>query len=215
MASVLKINNHTQQIYEYMLILSPHEDLRDKVMRLKQAFYDTYKAEAALWAKPHITLVRYRQFEMSESRIISRLQQTAMRFAPVRVHLQGFGGFPCHTIYINIADKIQVRQIVTQIRTDAQRLMKPGGSHKPHFITEPHLSIAHQLQPRQYELAWQAYQHKHFSGSFIADAMLLLKRPAGRYRYEILRRFDFQNLPVGTAQGNLFQSAIPSPAAVR
>jgi hypothetical protein len=34
--------------------------------------------------------------------------------------------------------------------------------------------------------------------------MLLLKRPIGELKYQILRRFEFQNLPVTTKQGELF-----------
>ena len=40
--------------------------------------------------------------------------------------------------------------------------------------------------------------------SFIADSMLLLKRPVGEMKYQIVNRFEFQNMPVTTKQGELF-----------
>jgi len=90
------------------------------------------------------------------------------------------------------------------MRSETQKLMKLDDDHKPHFIMEPHLTIARKLLPWQYEKGWLEYSNKHFTGRFIADAMLLLKRPVGEKAYQIAQRFEFQNLPVTTKQGNLF-----------
>jgi hypothetical protein len=97
-----------------------------------------------------------------------------------------------------------VQNLVKAIRSDGQRLMKLNEEHKPHFILEPHLTIARKLVPWQYEKGWLEYSHKHFTGRFIADSMTLLKRPAGEMRYHTVERFAFQNLPVTTKQGELF-----------
>jgi hypothetical protein len=109
---------------------------------------------------------------------------------------------PAIPIYINITSKVPVQSLVKQIRTETQRLMKLNDENKPHFILEPHLTIARRLLPWQYEKGWLEYSHRHFTGRFIADAMLLLKRPVGELKYEIAQRFEFQNLPVGTKQGD-------------
>lgn len=192
------------KICEYLLVLNPHEELRNKIMSVKNTFYEKYKAENARWGKPHITLVNFIQYEMMEERIINRLNLVAMGFHPVKVELKDFGSFPSHTIYINITSKVPIQALVKSIRTETQRLMKFDDDHKPHFILEPHLTIARKLKPWQYEQGWLEYSHKHFTGRFIADGMLLLKRPAGTMKYEIAKRFEFQNLPVATKQGDLF-----------
>jgi 2'-5' RNA ligase len=127
-----------------------------------------------------------------------------MGFHPVKIELKDYGSFPAHTIYINVTSKVPVQNLVKQIRTEAQRLMKLNDDNKPHFIMEPHVTIARRLLPWQYEKGWLEYSHKHFTGRFIADAMLLLKRPVGELKYEIAQRFEFQNLPVNTTQGELF-----------
>ena len=93
--------------------------------------------------------------------------------------------------------------IVKELKA-SQKLMKLDDENKPHFLTEPNIGIARKLLPWQYEKGWLEYSHRHFTGRFIADAMLLLKRPAGELKYEIVKRFDFENLPVGTKQGDLF-----------
>jgi 2'-5' RNA ligase len=190
--------------YEYLLVLNPHEELRNKIMQVKQEFYDKYQSSLALYSRPHITLVRFKQYGVMEERIVNRLKAIAMGYHPVKIELKDYGSFPAHTIYINITSKVSVQDLVRQIRTEAQRLMKLDEENKPHFITEPHLTIARKLQPWQYEQSWLEYSHRHFTGRFIADAMLLLKRYAGEKKYQVVQRFEFQNLPVSTVQGNLF-----------
>ncbi|MGB4846085.1 MAG: 2'-5' RNA ligase family protein [Ferruginibacter sp.] len=192
------------RINEYLLVLNPHEDLRNKIMEVKKTFYDKYKAENARWGKPHITLVNFLQYEMMEERILNRLNVVAMGYHPIKVELKDYGSFPSHTIYINITSKLPIQGLVKTIRSETQRLMKFDDDNKPHFIMEPHLTIARRLKPWQYEQGWLEYSHKHFTGRFIADAMLLLKRPHGEMKYEIVKRFEFQNLPISTKQGDLF-----------
>jgi 2'-5' RNA ligase len=192
------------RIYEYLLVLNPHEELRNKIMAVKNDFYEKYQASTARWGKPHLTLVNFVQYEMMEERIINHLKTIAMGFQPVKIELKDYGSFPSHTIYINVTSKLPIQSLVKQVRTETQRLMKLNDDNKPHFILEPHVTIARKLLPWQYEKGWLEYSHRHFTGRFIADAMLLLKRPVGELKYEIVKRFEFENLPVATKQGELF-----------
>ncbi|MGZ3847199.1 MAG: 2'-5' RNA ligase family protein, partial [Flavisolibacter sp.] len=118
--------------------------------------------------------------------------------------LKDYGTFPSHTIYINVISKLPVQHLVKQLK-EAQRLMKLNNENKPHFIDEPHIGIARKLKPWQYEQAALEYAHRQFTGRFIANSMLLLKRKAGdKAAFQIAKRFEFQNLPVTTKQGSLF-----------
>jgi len=208
--SVIKIPGYRYN--EYLLILNPREDLRDKIMRVKKEFSEKYKAPVALYSKPHITLVNFVQFEMMEERLINRLKIIASAYSEFKVELKDFGSFPSHTIFINIESKEQVQNLIRQLRP-AQQLMTLNKENKPHFMADPHLTVARKLLPWQYEQGWFDYSHRHFTGRFIADEMLLLKRSletqsdglhlAGKY--QIVQRFKFLNLPVSSAQGQLFQ----------
>ncbi|PZR27431.1 MAG: hypothetical protein DI535_10470 [Citrobacter freundii] len=188
---------------EYLLVLNPHEELRDRIGKVKQEFSEAFNAPQAVWSKPHLTLARFTQLDMMEERILNRLKVVAMAQYPFKVELKNFGSFPTHSIYIAVTTKEPVRDLVKQIKP-WQRLLKLDKEHKPHFIDEPHLTIARKLQPWQYEKGWLEYSQKHFTGRFIADGMILLKRREGEKAYHILRRFEFQNLPVNTKQGVLF-----------
>ena len=192
------------RIFEYLLVLNPHEELRSKIMKVREEFNDEYNVSNVLGGKHNIILVNFLQYEMMEERLINRLKVVAMGFHPIKVELRDFGSFPSHTIYINVVSKVPVQTLVKEIRHESQRLMKLNDDNKPHFILEPHLTIARKLQPWQYEKGWLEYSNKNFTGRFIADGMLLLKRPLDEKKYQVVQRFEFQNLPVTTKQGELF-----------
>jgi len=192
------------RVNEYLLVLSPHEELWNRVMKVKEVFAAEYKSDHARWGKPQVVLVNFLQYAMMEERITNRLRTIAMGYPAFKVELKDFGSFPSHTIYINVTSKLPIQNLVKEIRHDGQRLMKLNDDHKPHFILEPHLTIARKLVPWQYEKGWLEYSHKHFTGRFIADKMTLLKRPAGEMKYHLVEKFEFQNMPVTTKQGELF-----------
>jgi 2'-5' RNA ligase len=202
--SVTTVTIPGYRVFEYLLVLNPHEELRNKIMKVRQEFNDEYKVSTALGGKPNIILVNFLQYEMMEERLINRLKLVAMGFHPIKVELRNFGSFPSHTIYINIVSKVPIQSLVKEVRHETQRLMKLNNDNKPHFILEPHLTIARKLQPWQYEKGWLEYSNKNFTGRFIADSMLLLKRPLDERKYQVVQRFEFQNLPVTTKQGELF-----------
>mgnify|MGYP001165978534 CR=1 FL=1 len=202
----MQINLHSIPAYrinEYSLILNPHEELRNRIMQVKREFGETYKTEMAAGMKPHIALARFSQLEMMEERITNRLNVVAMGFQPFKVELKDYGSYPSHTIFINVATRAPIQNLVREIRA-SKRLMKPDNEHKPHFIDDPHITIGRKLAPWQYEKGWLEYSHRHFTGRFIADSMLLLKRRMGDKAWQIARRFEFMNLPVTTKQGELF-----------
>lgn len=192
------------RVSEYLLVLSPHEELRNKIIKVKEHFATVYKTGFARWGQPQIALLNFTQYEMMEERIVNRLRMVAMANPAFKVELKDFGSFPSHTIYINVTSKLPVQNLIKAIRTDAQRLMKLNNDNKPHFIMEPYITIARKLQPWQYEKGWLEYSHKHFTGRFIADRMILLERAVGEMKYKAIKFFEFQNLPVSTKQGELF-----------
>jgi 2'-5' RNA ligase len=177
--------------------------LRARIQQVKKDFSEAFQAPGAVGGKPQLTLVRFTQLALMEERIVQRLRTIAMGYCPFKVELKDFGSFPSHTIFINVTSKLPIRSLVTEVK-DIQRLMKLDKEHKPHFIDEPYITVARKLLPFQYEKGWQEYSHKSFTGRFIADSMLLLKRRAGDIAWQIAERMAFQNLPVTTRQGALF-----------
>jgi len=198
------------RVYEYLLVLSPHEELWNRIQKVKEEFAGKYECEQAKWGKAHITLANFVQYEMMEERLLNRLRVVAMGTTPFKVELKDFGSFPSHTIYINVLSKVAVQSLIKTVRTESQKLMKLDDDNKPHFIMEPHLTIARKLKPWQYENGWMEYSNKHFTGRFIAGGMTLLRRlavesPDGpRMKYHAVANLQFENMPVLTKQGELF-----------
>ena len=193
---------------EYQLILSPHEELCDRIRQIKATFNQTYQTQPGTGsnyggAKPNLTILRFTQLALMEERIVQRLRTIAMGYCPFKIELKDFGSLPTHSIFIQVTSKLPIRGLVKEVK-DLQRLMKLDKDHKPYFVEEPNLLIARNLLPWQYEKAWLEYSNKHFTGRFIADAMLLLRRRTGDKAWQIAERFAFQNLPVNTRQGELF-----------
>jgi len=187
-----------------MIVLNPHEELSNKISHVRKDFYRQYRMGGTAPNKSNLLLVRFEQLEMMEERIVNKLKHLAMGFAPFKVEIKDFGSFPGHTIYLNVTSKLPIQNLVKEIRTSAQQIMKHDPDKKPYFNMEPHITIGMKLKPWQYEKAWLAYSHTHFTGRFIADEMLLLKRPVGEKNFIIARHFKFENLPVTTKQGELF-----------
>jgi 2'-5' RNA ligase len=192
------------RINEYQLVLKPHEELWNRLKKIRGEFAETYDTPLNKNNKPHITVVRFYAFEMNEEKLLQRFNNIAMGFAPFKIELKDFGSFPSHTIFINVLSKLPIKKLSVALK-DVQLLMKPDKEHKPHFIEDAFITLGTKLKPWQYEKGWLEYSHRHFTGRFIADHMLLLKRNAStKGAYQVARRFDFQNLPVLTLQGALF-----------
>ena len=192
------------RINEYLLVITPPEDLWQKIVRVKEEFAAKYKLPSARYLKPHIALVNFMTLDMMEEKIFQRLQTISMGLTPFKIELKDYGSYPSHSIFVNVVSKLPLQHILKQLK-EAQRLMRLNNENKPHFIEDPHIGIARKLKPWQYEQGWLEYSHRQFTGRFIANNMLLLKRTAGeKTAFQIAKRFEFQNLPVTTRQGSLF-----------
>lgn len=186
-----------------MLVIEPPEVLRDELQAVKKHFADSYDCAAAAMGRPHIILLRFQQFEMMEKRIIHRLQVLTEAHAAFLVELGDFSSFPTHTICFRVCTQTQVGQLVKSLRT-AQHLLKIDKERKPHFITEPYITLAAKLLPWQYEKGWLEMSHTHFSGRFMAEQLVLLRRREGEKKYETVKRFVMKNEKTHVVQGALF-----------
>ena len=190
------------RLNEYKLVIPLPDALQQKIFAIRTAFGENYSYKPDQ-GRVHITLVMFSQLEMMEDKIKQRLKSISMGEAPFKIELRDYGAYPSHTIYINIATREPVKKLMRSVR-EIQNILRTDKEHKAHFLQDPVLSIARKLKPWQYEKAWLEYSHRQFTGRFIADALLLLKRPEGSIPWQIVERMELQNLPVITKQGGLF-----------
>lgn len=198
-------------MHEYKLVIPLPEALEARIYQLRQDFgaHYQYKADPG---RPHLTLVSFSQVEMMEERILNRLKTIGMGASPFKVELRDFGAFPTHTIYVNVATKNAVRELMRSVK-DIQKLLKTDADHKPYFLQDPVISIARKLKPWQFEKGWLEYAHRQFTGRFVADGILLLKRRDASRPWQILQRIEFKSLPVAMQQQTLlFETPISKTA---
>jgi 2'-5' RNA ligase len=84
---------------EYLLVIEPHEALRNEISQVKKYFAETYDCPAAALVNPNITLARFQQFEMIEQKIIHRLQLIATAHNSFMVELHDLEVF-LHTAFL-------------------------------------------------------------------------------------------------------------------
>ena len=191
-----------QHLYEYLLVISPHEELRHQIEKSRLQLTEKYHINQPQPGRPHVSLVRFTAVHMMEEKIIDRLQIIAMAENPFLIALQDYDGYPMHAIFIKITNQPGVLKLIKNLK-QARRLMKAAGDD-PHFLRDPQIALAGRLPKEKYLEIMKEYLHKKFTGRFFADALLLLRRPATEKQYQIVRRFEFACLPVTTAQGFLF-----------
>ncbi|MEN9686307.1 MAG: hypothetical protein RLZZ28_2093 [Bacteroidota bacterium] len=191
-------------VAKYLLLTEPHEALHDEIIRVKKHFSDTYDCPLAAGGRPNMTLIRFEQYEMQEERIIHRLQLLTNAQHSFIVELEGFGSFPTHSIFIKVSTKTQIVELVKSFRP-LQQLLKIDKDRKPHFITEPHIPLAAKLLPWQYEKGWLELSNTHFSGRFVVNHLLLLRKREGENRFETIKKIALLNRKTNIIQGDLFR----------
>lgn len=184
----------------YRLVLLPHLEFRKKLMKVRKEFAEKYQLRNYPKAA-FLSLVKFDQFAMMESRIIQKLESLTMRQRGFMVEVNGYGSYPDHSIFLNISNSVAIKNLVQQLHT-----LKPlmnSVSSKPYFVRDVNFLIGGGLKPWQYENGWKDYQKRHFNGKFIASELLLLKQIPDSPNFEVLRSFEFRNIAV-TIQPELF-----------
>lgn len=188
-------------INEYRLIVPLPEDLTEKITAIRNALHEKYRVPLPFEIAPSLTVLKFHAFEQSEARALERIQKVVQQTKPYLVELEDYSGYPSHTIYINVKTRSAFNELSKTLKLSKKHLKVPG--REPHFINEPHLILAQRLAPNEFERMWKECEHKQFTGRFICDHLLLLKRSQVRRRYEPIRKFEFQQLP-----SNLKQAAL-------
>jgi len=195
------LNGH--HFSEYLLVLAPHEALQQQILQLKKHFAESYDCPTAVYSKPHITLLSCLQYTMAETRWIPRLERIVAAADPFMVELSDFGSFPTHTIFIQVKTKNPIIELVKSLRP-LQPMIKTDNEHKPHFIMDPHMTVARKLLPWQYEKGWLEYSHSQFTGKFMADHVLLMRKQMDAKKYEVIKRFKLLGQKQTIEQSSLF-----------
>ncbi len=178
-------------VNEYMLVASLPESLSEKIMHVRKEFSDRFHVPAVA-GKPYCALLRFTQAQSLETKIIDQLHLICMRAGPFKTVWQDYGFYPAHSMYIALANPGPTQAFIKSFRP-VQWLLRYG-KEKPHFIHTPQIFIATGIDHDHYNQIEQVYRHRSFTGMFICNSVLLLKRRKGSFSWQILQRFALENL---------------------
>lgn len=188
---------------EYRLVLHAAPHMQERVLEIKNELYQFCKLPSVKFSAAQIRLVDFVHDQKGENQLVKNLEKMAMSYSPFKITLNDFGSLPSHSIFINVESKQQVYNLLKHLKP-AQSWMTFKKENQPHFLNDPFILIASKLLPWQYEKCWLHYQYQHFSGNFLAENFLLMKRSQHDANYHLVERFQFLNLPTVKAQGELF-----------
>lgn len=193
------------QVYEYQLVLVIPEALKEKLRKVKLQFFEQFNLPAVSSMAILLPLVKFKQRQILEQKVRHSLNQVLMGWRPFTVNLKDYAGQPSHSIYIPVTSKNKLQDCVRSLK-GMQQILRLDKEQSAYFPAEHQVILATRLKPGVYEKAWQQYAQRQFTGQFQADAALLLKRRSGDIHWQIVQRFEFRNLPVGTVQTSLFEA---------
>lgn len=161
--------------HEYLLVVHPGQDVYNQVMTEKQNFFDTYKEQVAIKAKPHITVADFLADEEMEETIIRYMRRIFSTQKSFNVTLNNYSGFPEHTVFARVQDHQPFKQLASSLKVIDQYI-KSNGCPPAKLIKHPHITIARRLKQNVYEKAMFEYSQKTFYASFDVTELILLKR---------------------------------------
>ncbi|MGV3530360.1 MAG: 2'-5' RNA ligase family protein [Flavisolibacter sp.] len=187
---------------DYLLVLMPHKDLFDKIMRIKQDFAGAYHTPVARATESQLPLARFTALAAREKLLLNRLENIFSSIAPFPVELRNFGALPSHTIYFSVATRKPIDELVKAVR-EIKPLVINTKARSPYFFEEHHITLCHKLKPWQFEEAWRRFASADFSGRFVAAHARLLRRTAGEKYFSTGTALPLLG-KAGIKQGDLF-----------
>ncbi len=160
---------------EYLLVVYPDGDMRDKLLDEQQQFSQDYGLSATVRNKPHITVGSFQAGEAMEDTLIRWIQRICSLQKSFEVTLNNYSGFPPHTIYLRVQDPQPFRQLADQLAA-IDDFIRSSGWPPAELISNPYLSIAGSLTEHVYSRAMPDYSRKDFHDSFRVSELVLLKR---------------------------------------
>ncbi|WP_339874775.1 2'-5' RNA ligase family protein [uncultured Algoriphagus sp.] len=178
-------------IFEYLLIISPSEEIKLMVMNLKRIFANRYGCEKAAGLIPHITMSNWLHNGDRETQIISTIDRFAKTVHPFLAQFDGLGKFDPKTIFVNVFNREYFSEISKGLKNSTNYLLKNDAK----FPSPAHLTIARDMKPEQFEQAWSEYGNEEFEAFCKVEGMVLLKRPFskdGYKKYDVVAEFPFE-----------------------
>lgn len=169
--------------FEYLLIISPSQEIKHYVNMLKRIFADRYKCTMAVGLTPHITMGNWGRSDHDEARIIATIFGFTETISPFIAHFDGLGNFRTETIFVRVLNKEPFEEISKGLKTSTKALLEKHVK----FPDNAHVTVARKMETHQFESAWSEWKDEKFKASCEVNEMILLRRSVGKERRDKYR----------------------------
>jgi len=170
----------------YFIAIIPPKEISEEITLIKHDFEKNYNSSRALKVMPHITLkAPFKIFESDHQHLIKWFEKIAIPVQKFVVELKDFGAFtnPEHpVIYVHPKHSEEMNQLQKEI-VKSFRFTFPGVKNQPADSSfNPHMTVAYRdLQPEQFQKAWEIYGQQSYEAQFTAEAIHLLQHDGSKW----------------------------------
>ncbi|RFZ84839.1 2'-5' RNA ligase family protein [Mucilaginibacter terrenus] len=180
------LHEHITQLYNYLYVLSPDEQVKEFIKKYKSWSADVIGSFESRHSIAHIT-VNYldrKMLSFVEPSFLN-LEYRLRKLPSINLKINGFDCFKeSNTIYASIEMDEMTKAWFDQMQTIA-----PG---KPKHKT-PHITILKNLSKKNFDLLWPKFQNALFQHTFKIDNLTVLRKEAFNEdaRYKTVAEFKF------------------------
>lgn len=193
---LMAVTGERSQSAEYLLVIYPYGDLRDKLLDEQRQFLSDYGLATGGANRPHITVAAFKAGEEMEETLIRWIQRICHQHRSFLLTLNNYSGIPPHTIYLRVQDPDPFRQLMEKLRA-IDDFIRSSGCPPVNLMSRPYLSIAGGLTERVYNKAMPEYSRREFHESFQVGELVLLKRS---HSFDACKTVNIFHLLPDTAQ---------------
>ena len=128
--------------------------------------------------------------EKKEAELINSLSHFAQGKDPFEISLSGFSAFAPRVIFAAVIENEKLKQLQTELVRCCRQELNLFNAQYQDKPFHPHITLAFRdLKKSLFVEAWNEFQHKAFSGSFIVNGVDLLKHDG--HMWQRLHFFHF------------------------
>ena len=181
------IRKFYQELVEYLLIISPPDNIKHEVNIFKDRLAKEHGDYAARHSIAHLTLASFLLHPKREEALIRSLQYAAAEESVKTFTINGFAAFDAsNTLYLKIKELSSFSQLSKNINNKTLRIYLPG-SHK-NITNNPHLTIGKGLS--NLPTAKNMFLHQEYTRDFVSTGLILLKRNE-KNKYVLVQEIPF------------------------
>ncbi len=192
----METNSCWEQTWEYLLIISPPEDIKHSIGKIKKDVGVKYGSSHALHSIAHISLVRFLLVKGYERNLLTRLFSFCINTLPFGVTLDDFDVFPRHTLYVNVRENEGIKKLQNGLVVLLMNSVSVRGKYVK-ASNKHHMTIARNLNSVQFDSISDEYRSRQINTSFRAKNVMLLKRPHDEHKLRSYRWNGSHNFVMG------------------